>query len=371
MSSAVAILLVAVTVALACALSGGFLVIRRMAMMSDAIAHSVLPGLIGAYIIARGPNLLAGFIGAAVAGVVTVWLVEALRNSGRVKEDAAIGIVFPALFALGVFVVTRHLSDVHIDVECILFGEIAYVPFERLTVAGADWGPVALYQMGGLIALNLAFLGAFWKELKASTFDPGHARSIGIRPTVFRYALMIVVAVTAVGAFYAVGAILAIALIVVPAATALLLTRSLVGYFALAALIGIIGAWIGFAGAITFDISISGAMATALGLLFTLAALFAPGKGFLALRMKRATQRRVLLKRMIMAHLLRHPAESEFASQQAIVEAFTSEPEETVGLISALLRDGLLKSSSGLLEVTQKGREWLDADRTLLPSISA
>lgn len=370
MSSALAILLVAITVAIACALSGGFLVIRRMAMMSDAIAHSVLPGLIGAYIIAKGPNLLAGFIGAAVAGIVTVWLVEALRNSGRVKEDAAIGIVFPALFALGVLIVTKFFSDVHIDVECILFGEIAYVPFDRLVISGNDWGPVALYQMLGLIALNLAFLGAFWKELKIANFDPDHARSIGFKPRALRYALMIIVAITAVGAFYAVGAILAIALIVIPAAVSLLLTRSLVAYFALAALVGSIGAAMGYAGAVSFDVSISGAMATALGLIFAIAALFAPGRGFLWARIKRSNQRRNLLKRMILAHLIRHPMEAQFASPDAIVEAFTSSRTETLDLLTSMEKGGLTESQNGLIKVTEIGLKWLETDKTLRVAVA-
>ena len=120
----------------ACALAGIFLVLRRMAMMADAISHAVLPGLVAGFVLAhaanlaRGGELLASFVGAIAAGLLTVVLVEALTKSRRVKEDAAMGVVFPALFALGVFVISKYLANVHIDTDAVLFGEIAFTPFD-------------------------------------------------------------------------------------------------------------------------------------------------------------------------------------------------------------------------------------------------
>src|SRR5918998_1590562 len=165
--------LVGVAAASSCALIGAFLVLRKMAMMADAISHAILPGLVAGYFLAEGPDLLAGFLGAAAAGMVTVTLVEILSRSGRVKEDAAIGLVFPALFALGTFLVSKFFGNVHLDTDAVLYGEIAFAPFDRLVVGGYDIGPQPLWVLGGLTLINLVFVAVFYKELKLATFDAG------------------------------------------------------------------------------------------------------------------------------------------------------------------------------------------------------
>jgi manganese/zinc/iron transport system permease protein len=246
MSPEVVILLTATLVASACALPGVFLVLRKLAMVADAISHAILPGIVVAYFLARGPNLLAGFVWATAAGVLTVGLIEALHRTGRVKEDAATGIVFPAMFALGVFLVARYFANLHVDTDAVLYGEIALAPFDTLLIGGRDLGPQSLWVMGGLTLLNLAFILLFYKELKLATFDPGLAATLGFAPVALHYGLMTLVALTTVGAFTAVGAILVVALLIVPAATAYLLTDRLPVMIGLTLLVGAVSGAVGF-----------------------------------------------------------------------------------------------------------------------------
>lgn len=232
------ILLTAIFAGASCSLVGVFLVLRRMAMMADAISHAILPGLVAAYVLANGPNLLAGIAGASAAGLLTVVLVEALQRSGRVKSDGAIGIVFPALFAIGTLAISRWFANVHLDADAILYGEIAFAPFDRLIIAGYDLGSQPLIVLVALTAINFALLLLFFKELKLATFDPGLAAALGFSPALIHYGLMAGVSATTVGGFAAVGAILVVALMIVPAATAYLLTDRLGWMVAIAVAVG-------------------------------------------------------------------------------------------------------------------------------------
>ena len=311
MSPELTVILVGVFTASSCALIGSFLVLRKMAMMADAISHAILPGLVAGYFVARGPNLLAGFLGAAAAGMLTVSLVELLNRTGRVKEDAAIGLVFPALFALGTFLVSKFFANVHLDADAVLYGEIAFAPFDRLVVGGYDVGPLSLYVLGALTLLNLLFVVVFYKELKLATFDPGLAATLGFSPVLIHYALMALVSLTTVGAFTAVGAILVVALLIVPAATAYLLTDRLAVMIALAVLAGVLSAVAGYGLALLLDASIAGAMATTAGLLFVAALLFSPRHGLLARRARRRRQKREFATDMLLVHLLNHAGQPE------------------------------------------------------------
>jgi manganese/zinc/iron transport system permease protein len=200
MSPELVIMLTGVFTAAACALIGSFLLLRRMAMMADAISHAILPGLVAGYVLARGPNLVLGALGAAAAGLTTVVLVELLLKSGRVKQDAAIGLVFPAMFALGTFLVTKYFANVHLDADAILYGEIAFAPFDLLIIGDRSYGPQPLWILGGLTAINLVFILLFYKELKLTTFDGAFAATIGLAPAIMHYALMTMVSLTTVGA---------------------------------------------------------------------------------------------------------------------------------------------------------------------------
>jgi len=226
-SSQIEIQLIASIVAAACALPGVFLVLRKMSLISDAISHSILPGIVLGFFITHDLNSPINIILAAGTGIVTVILVEFIQKTGLVKEDTAIGLVFPAMFSVGVILIALNANDVHLDIDAVLVGELAFTPFDRLIINAIDVGPKALWLMGIILLVSVLLLIIFFKELKISTFDEGLATALGFSPVIIHYGLMSVASVTTVGAFDAVGAILVVALMIAPAATVYLLTDDL------------------------------------------------------------------------------------------------------------------------------------------------
>ncbi len=298
--------LVAAVVSVACALPGCFLVLRQMAMMSDAISHAILPGIVVAFFFTgslSSPLLLAG---GAATGLITVALVEMLRKTQLIREDAAIGLVFPALFSVGVLLIAQYAGDVHLDIDVVLLGELAFVPFDRWIVGGMDLGPRAFYVTGGVGLACAFFLILFYKELKLATFDAGLAAALGFMPALLHYGLMALVSITAVAVFDAVGSVLVVAFMVGPPAAAYLLTDRLHILIGLAAGIGVVTAIAGYWIAYALDGSIAGSMAFAVGLAFGGAFLFAPNRGVVALSRRRARQRWTFALKMLTIHLLQH-----------------------------------------------------------------
>jgi manganese/zinc/iron transport system permease protein len=286
------IVLTAGLVATACGLLGPFLVLRRVALMGDAVSHAVLPGIVGAFLLLGTRAPLPVIAGAAVFAVLCVLAIEALRATGLVKADAAIGLVFPALFSLGVLGITRWTSNLHLDLDATIYGEIAFVPLQQWSVAGAVI-PRAVVIVGAVALLNLALVTALWKELKATSFDPEFSRTVGIPPAWLSRALLVAVAVTAVTAFESVGAILVVTLLIVPAAAAYLLTDRLWAMLAITVAIGWLSAGAGYAGALRLDASIAGAMGIVAAVCFALALLLSPKHGVLATWARRARRRQV------------------------------------------------------------------------------
>ena len=211
MGAQLEIQLIAAIVAVACAIPGVFLVLRKMALISDAISHSILPGIVVGFLITHDLNSPWLILLATITGIITVVLVEAIQKTGLVKEDTAIGLVFPALFSIGVILIAKNANDVHLDVDAVLLGELAFAPFDRLLVGGVDIGPKSLWVMGSILLLTIGLLVAFFKELKVSTFDAGLSSALGFSPVIMHYGLMSISSITVVGAFDAVGAVLVVA----------------------------------------------------------------------------------------------------------------------------------------------------------------
>ena len=293
MSAHLGIMLTAGAAATACCLLGPFLVLRRVALMGDAVSHSVLPGIVLVYILLGTRAPLPVIVGAALFGVICVLGVEALRATGLVKSDAAIALVFPTLFALGVLGINHYASDIHLDLDSTIYGEIAFVPFTPVNFAGIEM-PEALVALTAVALVNLVLIAAFWKEVKVTTFDPGFARTIGISPTLVSRLILVAVAVTAVTAFEAVGAILVITLLIVPAAAAYLMTDRLWIMVVLSVAIGWLAAVVGHQAAIAFDTSIAGAMGVVATVCFAGALFGSPRYGLIARAVQRARRRRRL-----------------------------------------------------------------------------
>lgn len=352
--------LIACVVAVACALPGCFLVLRRMAMMSDAISHSILVGIAAGFFVIRDLSSPVLVLFAALTGVVTVSLVELLTATKRVREDAAIGLIFPALFSIGVILISRYAGDVHLDVDAVLLGELAFAPFDRLGFLGRDIGPKGLYLTAGILCLNLLFILAFFKELKLATFDAGLAAALGISPAVIHYALMGVVSVTAVGAFDAVGSVLVVALMIAPPAAAYLLTDRLSSMLALSALIGVVSAVSGYWAAHFLDASIAGSMATMTGILFLAAFLAAPDRGMAAIFLRRARQRVEFAGTMLLVHLYNHeglPAEYRESHLDHLPDHLKWDRPFTGRIVVSAERNGHVFRDGKNLFLTERGRE--------------
>jgi len=310
-SPQIEIQLIAAVVAIACAIPGVFLVLRKMALISDAISHSILPGIVVGFFITQDLNSPLLILLAALTGVITVVMVEFIQKTGLVKEDTAIGLVFPVLFSIGVILIAKNANDVHLDVDAVLLGELAFAPFDRLMVAGADWGPKSLWVMGSILSITVSLLILFFKELKVTTFDAGLSSVLGFSPIVMHYGLMSISSITVVGAFDAVGAILVVALMIAPAATAYLLTEDLKKMIWLSIFFGVFSAISGYWIANFLDASISGSIATTLGVIFLAVYLFAPKKGLISVLYRQKQQRIEVSLITFLLHLNRHEEKSE------------------------------------------------------------
>jgi manganese/zinc/iron transport system permease protein len=352
--------LIAAITAAACALPGVFLVLRRMALMSDAISHAILLGIVLAFFVTENLASPLLIVAAALTGLLTVWLVELLNRTQRVREDAAIGLVFPLLFSMGVILISRYAGDVHLDTDAVLLGELAFAPFDRLVVAGYDIGPQALYLMSGILALNALFISLFYKELKLATFDAGLAAALGFAPALIHYGLMSLVSLTAVGAFNAAGSILVVALMIGPPAAAYLLTDRLGAMLGLSVLIGAGSAIAGYWLARLLDASIAGSMATMIGACFAVAFVCAPQHGLLALARRRARQRWEFAQTMLSIHLLTHEGRPEAAEENhaaRLHEHLRWEPGFTAQVVSRAERRGLVTREAHMLMLTERGRQ--------------
>lgn len=345
--------LVAVVVAVACAIPGVFLVLRRMALMSDAIGHTVLLGIVLAFFIQGDLDSPLLAVGAALVGLLTALMVEMLRRTGLVREDAAIGLVFPLLFSIAVILISRYAGDVHLDTDAVLLGELAFAPFNRFELVGLDFGPRALVQMGTVLLVNVMLVALFYKELKIATFDPALAAALGLAPGVVHALLMTSVSITALGAFDAVGSILVVGLMIGPPTTAYLLTEELWGMLWLSGVIGALAAIGGYWLAFALDASIAGSIATTIGAIFAIVLALAPSHGLIAAAHRRSRLRRSLAHAILVAHLdgdARGSSVSRLGGGLGWSEQFTQR------IVLGAERAGLVARLSDDLVLTPRGR---------------
>lgn len=268
MSFVIGAMLLAVVTALACALPGVFVILRGSSMLVDAMSHAVLPGIVVGYFFTHNLDSPLLIVGSALSGLVVVLGSEWLSRTGLLTGDAPQGLIFPALFSAGVILVTLNFANVHLDTHAVLVGDLNLAAFQHLTVGGVSIGPTYLYVMLGVLVINAAFLALFYPKLKVTTFDAQFARSIGIRSGLLNTAFMFLVAITVTAAFYAAGAILVIALMIVPPATAYLLSTRLPAMIVLTLLVAGGGAVAGFWAAYALDAPTSAGMAVFSGLVF-------------------------------------------------------------------------------------------------------
>lgn len=265
------VVLMGFLVCLGCGLAGVYVILRRMALVGDAISHSILPGVFLMFLVTGTWNSLPMMAGAVATGILSVLLIELIHKTTRVKPDAAIGIVFTSLFAIGVVLISTLGGEVHFDAECVLYGEIGYVALEPpVEFFGCEWLPVSVLRMAVVSGLTLGLILLFYKQLLVTSFDPGLAASLGMRTGFYHYGLTCLLALLIVSALEAVGVILVIAMIIFPGATGLLLSRRLSGVLVWSAVFALLYALLGFHLAQWLNSSLAGSMTVVALVLFVL-----------------------------------------------------------------------------------------------------
>lgn len=355
--------------ATACALLGTFLVLRRMALVGDAISHAILPGIAIGFLLTHSRHSLVMVLGAAAAGLVTVWLVETLYRTRRLYEDTAIAVVFPALFALGVILMHRYARYVDLDPKCVILGAIELADVRSLGL------------LLGAVVLNLVLVVFFYRPLKLGTFDPALALALGFSPTLIHYLLMSAVSLTTVASFQAVGAILVVALLIVPPATAYLLTDRLWLMLLLAVGFGVLAAVSGwFVATRLLDSSVAASMATMAGAWFGLVWLVAPRHGLLATLLRRRRLQRQFAADLFLVHLQSVANPSEVAA--LCRDRLHWSPRYGERLLRRLLVRGLVDRQGDRLRLTPAGEAALreltavgsgrpaSSNTTTLPAVS-
>ncbi len=358
-SAQIEIQLIASLVAIACAIPGTFLVLRKMALISDAISHSVLPGLVVGFFLSHDLNSPLLIVMGTLSGVLTVVLVEYIQKTGLVKEDTAIGLVFPALFSIGVIMIAKNANDVHLDVDAVLLGELAFTPFDRLIINDVDFGAKSIWVIGSILLVTVTLLITFFKELKISTFDAGLATALGFSPVVIHYGLMTVASVTTVGAFDAVGAILVVALMIAPSATAYMLTNDLKKMLVLSIFFGVFSAIAGYWLAHFLDASIAGSMTTMLGFVFLGVYLFAPNRGIISVLYRNKQQGIEVLLLTLLLHINNH-TEVEEREIKHLQDEINWGKVRVKSVLDLGLKNNLITVENEILSLTEKGKSFTE-----------
>ncbi|MFN5060359.1 MAG: metal ABC transporter permease [Chloroflexota bacterium] len=336
-----------VIVSLACALPGLWLMLRGMSMLSDALTHSVLLGIVVTYLFVGDVASPWMFVGAVVSGVITALFIERLQHR-KVSADAAVGLVFAGMFSVAIILITQFAGDTHLDLDAVLLGEIVFAPFDRMVIAGVDLGPRALFMNALVFVLSALFMWVFWKELVFTTFDATSAVLVGFSPAILSTGLVVLSSLTVVTAFDAVGAILVVAFMTAAPASAFLLTYRLKTMVWLTMFLAITAALLGIWGAMWLDVSVSGAMATAAGVQFGMIWLFAPSRGLIAHAFERRTLRYEV---QLLAHLMHHVSHKH--------DDHTSLAPSSIAYVSELHRRGWLENGqitmAGSARLTEVG----------------
>jgi manganese/zinc/iron transport system permease protein len=339
-----------ILVSVALGLIGCFLVVRGIALLGDALAHSVLPGIVIGFFIAHSLQSPWILVGATVMGIAAAVLIQVVHDHSRVKEDASLGIVFTTLFAIGVVLISRYAGNVHLDTEHVLYGNI-----ENFVLT-----PSAVWVMGAILAGLLLLLGLFYRQVLVTTFDPALATSLGIPAGVVHYGLMAVLSLTVVASFEAVGAILVVGLLIMPGATARLLTDRMPRMLLIAAGHGIVatiaGYWLSHPA--VMDTSAGAAISTAGFGLFLAAWLLAPRQGLIPrMWIRRRLTRQVQLENLVKLMDEMSDVEGASVAERELVEG----SRLPVRQVRSVLRDGMsrgwIERNDGRVRLTAAGQE--------------
>ena len=286
-----------------------------MALLSDAISHSILLGIVFFALMTKSLTSPLLLIGAGLSGLILVFVIELLSKTRLIAQSVSMGVLYPFFFSIAVILINVFGRNVHLDTHTVLLGEIAFTVFDPWTLGTLSLGPKAFYIGLFLLILNLVFLIAYYKPLMLSTFDPSFALTLGLSPMVFHYLIMGLVSFTTVASFNSIGAILVVAFMIAPPSTAFLLTKRLHTMFLLTFMIALLSCTLGVSVAFLFDTSVSGSIAIVMGVVFIFAALISPNQGVLSLIRRKQLQKQTLLLRTLLTHLTNHQNTPEEAHE--------------------------------------------------------
>lgn len=363
-----AIILTASLCAMSCALLGNFLVLRKMSMMGDAISHAVLPGLVIAFLITNSRDSVPMFVGAGIVGLLTAVFTQFVHRLGKVDEGASMGVVFTTLFACGLILIESmpRAENVDLDTDCVLYGVLESAPLITDNILGFEI-PRAATRSGLTLLLNALFVLVFYKELKVSSFDPTLATTVGINANLMHYLLMALVAITTVASFETVGSILVIAMLIVPPATAYLLTNRLSLMIVLSLTVAVAAAIVGHLSAVTLpgflgfkDTISAGMIATISGVFFALAFVLAPQRGLASRALHRLRVNLNIVREDILGLLYRlEEAEVDprnFESLHTLLRKTRGTPGWQTNLaLASLRRRGEIEREDGQNVLTSRG----------------
>lgn len=292
--------MVLIITAMTCSVLGSFLILRNLSMVCDALSHSVLLGIVLAFIIVKDLDSPFLIIGAGIFGVLTVWVVEKISNMGLVKNDDALGIVFPMFFSIAVIIISKFFRNVHLDVDIVLMGEVLLSPFTKMFGLPKDF-----VIMSVLFVINLIYTTIFFRSLKLLTFDKDYAFMQSIKINLLFYSLMVLTSITSVASFNTIGAILVISFFITPTSTAFLVAKSLKGMIVWSMIFAIINASVGYILAISFNLSIAG-MCSFVGMIICIIMIVFNKDGFIVRLMNQINIKKQLDYDLVLLHLYRH-----------------------------------------------------------------
>ena len=356
-------LYILIITSLACAVLGVFLVLRRLSMVSDAISHSVLLGIVIGYFVTKDIGSVLLIIGASLFGVLTTVCIELLIKSKRVTEDASVGIIFPLFFSIAVILITRYARNVHLDTEMVLIGEIILAPLHRINFLGLSL-PKALVQMSFVLLINIVFIAVFFRKLKISSFDPVYAGVAGIAGAGLYYVFMALVSFTAVSAFESVGAILTISFFISPAASAYLISKDLKITIFLAAVYAVVNSCVGYFLAVKFNVSMSGMCAVVSGLTFMITIAVYPG-GIITKMIRYIKNKNRFSRELLILHIDNHTGKKNALGElgySTIREHIAWSDRKLKNVLDKLIKKGYVYRAKerGVYSLTETGKKLSD-----------
>lgn len=329
-------------VGLMCGVLGCFIVLRNMSLIGDALSHAVLPGIFFAFLIV-GYSTIGFFIGSTVAGLVAAIAISWIQQNVKTKNDAAIGIIFTAMFSIGVMGISwlNQSEGVHLDLKDFLFGNV-------LGISNED-----IYLTFGIALYTIICVILFYRQLFITTFQPTIAETMGISAKAIHYFLMLLLSFVIVASLRTVGVILVVAMLITPAATALLLSSRLKRVIIISACIGVFSSVLGFVCSVIFDTTPGPAMTLCATLFYFIAVLLSPSQGLLFKYNQNRVEKRRIIREDILRQVIKHgPKGTSTATLATRLMLSESKIKSTVFLMA---KSNLLAMKSGSIVLTEAG----------------